>query len=210
MRPPVVVLTERLQSAIETVLGEEFRGADPVLRRSASPQFGDYQANAAMSLGKRVGRSPRDLAQSIVDALDVLDVCSAVEVAGPGFINLTLRSEALAAAAQSLVADDERVGVARVEAPATYVIDYSHPNVAKEMHVGHLRSTIIGDAIVRVLTFLGHNVVRHNHLGDWGTPFGMLIEHLLDLGEEEAAHELSVGYLNSFYQQARQKFDSDA
>src|SRR4051812_17632089 len=168
MRPPVVVLTERLQSAIETVLGPEFRGADPVLRRSASPQFGDYQANAAMSLGKRVGRSPRDLAQSIVDALDVLDVCSAVEVAGPGFINLTLRSEALAAAAQALVGDD-RLGVPIADPTQRVVVDYSAPNVAKEMHVGHLRSTIIGDALARVLTFRGHEVIRQNHLGDWGT-----------------------------------------
>jgi arginyl-tRNA synthetase len=208
MRPPVVVLTERLQSAIETVLGVEYRGADPVLRRSASPQFGDYQANAAMSLGKKVGRVPRDLAQSIVDALDVLDVCSSVEVAGPGFINLTLRDEALADAAQALVGD-ERLGVPLADPTQRVVVDYSAPNVAKEMHVGHLRSTIIGDALARVLGFRGHEVIRQNHLGDWGTQFGMLIEHLLDLGEEEAIHELSVGDLTAFYQGARVKFDSD-
>ena len=208
MRPPVALLTSRLQSAIETVLGEEFRGADPVLRRSTSPQFGDFQANAAMALGKKVGRAPRDLAQAIVDALDVLDVCSSVEVAGPGFINLTLRNEVLAGATQQLVGD-ERLGVPLAEPRERVVVDYSAPNVAKEMHVGHLRSTIIGDALARVLTFRGHDVVRQNHLGDWGTQFGMLIEHLLDLGEEEAIHELSVGDLTTFYQAARVKFDSD-
>ncbi|MEA3056142.1 MAG: arginyl-tRNA synthetase, partial [Actinomycetota bacterium] len=208
MDPPVVVLTRRLQSAIETVLGEDHRGADPVLRRSTSPQFGDYQANAAMALAKKVGWQPRALAQSIVDALDVLDVCSKVEVAGPGFINLTLRDEALADAARALVEDD-RLAVPEATAVQTYVIDYSHPNVAKEMHVGHLRSTIIGDAIVRVVEFLGHRVVRHNHIGDWGTPFGMLIEHLVDLGEEATAEELSVGDLDAFYKGARIKFDTD-
>src|SRR4051794_12217612 len=153
-RPPTVMLTERLQSAIETVLGPEHRGADPVLRRSANPQFGDYQANAAMSLAKKVGRSPRDLAQAIVDALDVLDICSAVEVAGPGFINLTLRDEAIAEAARELVGD-ERLGVPFAEPRQRVLVDYSAPNVAKEMHVGHLRSTIIGDALARLLSFRG-------------------------------------------------------
>ena len=209
MHTPVAILTSRLQSATEMVLGEDHRGADPVLRRSTSPAFGDFQANAAMALAKKVGRQPRELAQAIVDALDVDDVCSSVEVAGPGFINLTMRDEALARAAQSLVAD-ERLGVATAGTTQTFVIDYSHPNVAKEMHVGHLRSTIIGDALVRVLEFLGHRVVRHNHIGDWGTPFGMLIEHLIDLGEEATAQELSVGDLDAFYKSARVKFDTDA
>jgi arginyl-tRNA synthetase len=209
MSSPVALLTSRLQSAIEAALGDEFRGADPVLRRSAQAQFGDFQANAAMALAKRVGGvSPRDVAARIVAALDVSDLCSAVEVAGPGFINLTLSAEALAAAAEELLAD-ERLGVAVADRGERVVVDYSAPNVAKEMHVGHLRSTIIGDALVRVLAFAGHDVVRQNHLGDWGTPFGMLIEHLLDIGEEEAAHELSVGDLTSFYQQARAKFDGE-
>ncbi len=208
MRTPLAILTSRLQSAMESALGAEFRDADPVLRPSASPQFGDYQANAAMALAKKLGQKPRDVAQKIVDALDVLDVCSAVEIAGPGFINLTVRNEALGQAAGELLADD-RLGVPVVERRQRVIVDYSAPNVAKEMHVGHLRSTIIGDALARVLGFAGHEVIRQNHLGDWGTPFGMLIEHLLDVGEESAVHELSVGDLTSFYQQARAKFDAD-
>jgi arginyl-tRNA synthetase len=207
-RTPVEILTSRLQSAMASALGEEYATADPVLRPSANPQFGDYQANAAMALAKKLGDKPRDVAQRIVDALDVGDVCAKVEIAGPGFINLTLRDDAVADAAQRLLRDD-RLGVPKAEPPLRVVLDYSAPNVAKEMHVGHLRSTIIGDALARILSFAGHDVIRQNHLGDWGTPFGMLIEHLLDIGEDEAVHELSVGDLTSFYQEARQKFDGD-
>ena len=206
MRPPVVILTSRLQSAIETVLGEAFRGADPVLRRSTSPQFGDFQANAAMALAKRVDRPPRELAQSIVDALDVLDVCSSVEVAGPGFINLTMRNEALADAARSLLGDD-RVGVARATSPERVVIDYSSPTLTKEMHAGHLRTTVIGDALARTLEFAGHTVVRQNHYGEWGTQFGMLIEHLRTSGGTGGS--VSIEDLNAFYQDANARFTSD-
>jgi arginyl-tRNA synthetase len=207
-RTPVAILTSRLQAAMASALGADYATADPVLRPSANPQFGDYQANAAMALAKKLGDKPRDVAQRIVDALDVADVCAKVEIAGPGFINLTLRDDALAEAAQSLLEDD-RLGVPVADPGERVVIDYSAPSVAKEMHVGHLRSTIIGDALARILGFAGHEVIRQNHLGDWGTQFGMLIEHLLDIGEEEAVHELSVGDLTSFYQEARQKFDGD-
>ncbi|HEX7166963.1 MAG TPA: arginine--tRNA ligase [Acidimicrobiales bacterium] len=208
MANPVALLHERLSAAIITALGPELAGADPVLRRSAQPQFGDFQANAAMALGKRFGRPPREIAQAIVDALDAGDICSKVEVAGPGFVNLTLRDDVLGGVVEALL-EDERLGVPVAPSPMTVVIDYSHPNVAKEMHVGHLRSTIIGDALVRALEFLGHTVVRHNHIGDWGTPFGMLIEHLRDLGEEKTAETLSVGDLDGFYKAARVKFDDD-
>ncbi len=136
------------------------------------------------------------------------DACQTAEVSGPGFINLTVADSALGAWL-SAMAVDERLGVQSANAPETVVVDYSAPNVAKEMHVGHLRSTVIGDAAVRVLEWLGHTVVKANHLGDWGTPFGMLIEHLLDIGEVEAAHELSIGDLNGFYQAARAAFDTD-
>ncbi|HUP86231.1 MAG TPA: arginine--tRNA ligase [Acidimicrobiales bacterium] len=209
MRPPVAILTSRLQSAIETVLGEEFRGADPVLRRSTSPQFGDYQANAAMALGKKVRRPPRELAQAIIDALDVLDVCSSVEVAGPGFINLTLRNEALAEAAEALLQDGARFAVPTVDPSARdcVVIDYSSPTLTKEMHVGHLRSTVIGDALARTLDFAGHEVVRQNHYGEWGTQFGMLIEHLRTSGGTGGS--VSIEDLNVFYQDANARFTSD-
>src|SRR5262249_36639914 len=155
----------------------------------------DYQANLAMALAKKLGRSPRQVAEALVARLDLEDACEKVEVAGPGFINLTLRADFLAAELNA--ADPE--AVAKAVAPETVVIDYSAPNVAKEMHVGHLRSTIIGDSLARSLEFAGHRVIRQNHVGDWGTPFGMLIEHLIDLGEEAAAKELSVGDLNAFY-----------
>ncbi|MBW3555953.1 MAG: arginine--tRNA ligase [Actinobacteria bacterium] len=207
MHNPVALLTERLRAAVAGALGPEFAGADPVVRRSAQPRFGDFQANAAMALAKQVGRPPREVAAAIVEHLDAGELCSAVEVAGPGFINLTLSADALARAAAGLLADD-RLGVAPAERRRV-VVDYSAPNVAKEMHVGHLRSTILGDALVRVLHFAGHDVVRQNHLGDWGTPFGMLIEHLVDIGEQEAVRELSVGDLTGFYKQARDKFDAD-
>jgi arginyl-tRNA synthetase len=208
MTNPLHTLTASLTAAIEAAFGPEHAGADPVLRRSQQARFGDYQANAAMALGKVVGRPPREVADAIVAAAQLDDLCSTVEVAGAGFINLTLSSSALEQAAHDLLADP-RLGVAEQKPPQRVVLDYSAPNVAKEMHVGHLRSTIIGDALARVLEFLGHTVIRQNHLGDWGRPFGMLIEHLLDIGEEETVHELTVGDLTGFYQQAQTKFDSD-
>ncbi len=208
MHNPVALLTERLRAAIAGALGPDFAGADPVVRRSAQPKFGDFQANAAMALAKQVGRAPREVATAIVEHLDTAGLCSAVEVAGPGFINLTLAPESLSRAAADLLGD-QRLGVTTAERRRV-AIDYSAPNVAKEMHVGHLRSTILGDALARVLHFAGHEVIRQNHLGDWGTPFGMLIEHLVDIGEEEAIRELSVGDLTAFYKQASGKFQADA
>ncbi|MGI8792672.1 MAG: arginine--tRNA ligase [Acidimicrobiales bacterium] len=205
---PLATLHVRLQAAIADALGLDFADADPVLRPSAPGQFGDFQANAAMALGKRAGRPPRDIAAAIVDAADLDDLCSLVEVAGPGFINLSLRPETLATATDELL-DDARLSVARADPAERVVIDYSAPNVAKEMHVGHIRSKIIGDSIARTLEFLGHAVVRQNHFGDWGTQFGMLIEHLVDIGEDQAVRELSVGDLTTFYQDARVKFDGD-
>ena len=196
------LLTERLAPAYEAVAGEP---VDPSVRRS---RYGDFQSDAALARARRTGRAPRELAADVVRAAELDDLCSAVEVSGPGFVNLTVSDDALDRLIDAL-AQDDRLGVPAVCEPETVVLDYSGPNVAKEMHVGHLRSTVIGDAAYRLLDWLGHRVVKANHLGDWGTPFGMLIEHLLDVGEDEAAHELSVGDLDEFYKAARRKFDAD-
>jgi arginyl-tRNA synthetase len=201
-------LRPRFKEAVARAFGPEYEDVDPVLRRSQHERFGDYQANVAMSLARRVGASPREVAGAILDHLDVDEMCSKVEVAGPGFINLTMRAERLAAELTA-VAGHPRLGLRTVSEPETVVVDYSAPNVAKEMQVQHLRSTIIGDAVVRILEWLGHRVIRQNHMGDWGTPFGMLIEHLLDLGETQSADELSLGDLTDFYRQAQAKFSSD-
>jgi arginyl-tRNA synthetase len=189
----------RLQSAFDSLEA----GADPVLRPS---DHADFQANGALALAKRLGRPARELAEQLVAGASLDDLCEKVEVSGPGFINLTLSASFIASQLAALSAD-ARLGVPTAEAE-TVVVDYSAPNVAKEMHVGHLRGTVIGDALCRMLTFVGHDVRRENHVGDWGTNFGMLIEHLVDLGEEKAVKELSVGDLDTFYRQARTSFDA--
>jgi arginyl-tRNA synthetase len=168
--------------------------------------FGDYQANCAMGAAKQMGKNPRELAAAIVAALDLKGIASKVEIAGPGFINIDLAPEWLGeslATAQT----DSRLDIPQTSNPQTVVIDYSGPNLAKEMHVGHLRSTIIGDALARLLEFQGHNVIRQNHVGDWGTQFGMLIAEL----EEQLAQnqDLNLKDLQSFYKQSKKHFDDD-
>ena len=193
------VLLGRLRHAFAAI----DEGADPVLRTS---EHSDYQANGVMALAKSHGIAPREMAQRVISHLDIADLAE-VEVAGPGFLNLTLTRSFLNEQLRALVRD-ERLGVATIEG-RTAVIDYSAPNVAKEMHVGHLRSTVIGDALARMYRFRGYHVIARNHVGDWGTPFGMLIEHLVDLGEDAAIASLSIGDLDSFYRAARSKFDDD-
>jgi arginyl-tRNA synthetase len=199
---PVEVLTRRVQAALGTAFGEEYADADPLIRPS---QFADYQANVAMSLAKRLGRPPRDVAAALVEHLMVDDVCEPVDVSGPGFLNLRLRDAWLGGAVTDLGAD-ARLGVP-VEERQVVPIDYSAPNVAKEMHVGHLRTTVVGDALARTLEHLGHDVIRQNHIGDWGTPFGMLIEHLLAVGEQSADADRLRTDPNAFYQASRAKFE---
>ena len=209
MSDPIVVLTDLLRPVFDEIAGAELVAVaghpDPTVRPS---DHADAQINGALPLAKRLGTNPRELAQRIVDT-GVLDgVASSVEVAGPGFVNVTF-SPAFLSARLAEVAADDRQGVARAPETMNVVVDYSAPNVAKEMHVGHLRSTVIGDCLVRIMDFLGHDVIRENHIGDWGRPFGMLIEHLLDLGEDVAAEGLSQGDLDGFYKQANAKFTED-
>ena len=206
MANPIHELSARLSSAIEAAFGPSHAGADPVVRRSAQPQFGDYQANFAMGLAKSLGQPPRTVAEAVVAKLDVSGLAEPPSIAGPGFVNFRLLPEALSGAVSSLL-NDPRVGVPEAEPAECVAIDYSSPTLAKEMHIGHLRSTIIGDAVTRTLSFLGHKVVRQNHFGDWGTQFGMLIEQLIDVG---AHGDVSLADLDAFYQQANARFTSDA
>src|SRR5262249_36936705 len=206
MSDPRNLLSERLRAAVVAALGAEHAGVDPQIRRS---ERADYQADLAMGLGKQLKRPPRDVAAALVAKLDLERICARVEVAGPGFINLTLERAFLEREVGAL-ARDSRLGLPTAERPDKVILDYSAPNVAKEMHVGHLRSTIIGDALGRILECLGHEVVRQNHVGDWGTPFGMLIEQLVDVGQgERGGAATDVNQLSEFYRNARAKFDSD-
>ncbi|XXN65274.1 arginine--tRNA ligase [Enterobacter ludwigii] len=179
---------------------------EPQVRQSAKVQFGDYQANGMMAVAKKLGQAPRQLAEQVIQHLDLTGIASKVEIAGPGFINIFLDREWLAVqTAQALQLP--RLGVNAV-APQTIVVDYSAPNVAKQMHVGHVRSTIIGDAAVRTLEFLGHNVIRANHVGDWGTQFGMLIAYL-EKQQNEHHEEIALADLEAFYREAKVTYDAD-
>ncbi|OZI14799.1 arginine--tRNA ligase [Sodalis-like symbiont of Philaenus spumarius] len=198
------LLSEKIQQAL--VAAGAPADCEAQVRQSAKAQFGDYQANGVMAIAKRLGLPPRKLAENVVGLLKLDGIAHKVDIAGPGFINIFLEPSWLAnhlAAALS----SQRLGIASVT-PQTIVVDYSAPNVAKEMHVGHVRSTIIGDASVRTLSFLGHNVIRANHVGDWGTQFGMLIAYLekVQNGGEE---EMQLSSLESFYRAAKQHYDEE-
>ena len=205
MTDPQEALARLVSGALAAAFGPEFADADPVIRPS---QFADYQSNVALPLAKRLGRPPRDVAAELAGHLGGSECIEPPDVSGPGFINLTLRDGWIAAQAAGQLGDP-RLGVLAAEVAQAVVVDYSAPNVAKEMHVGHLRTTVVGDSIVRVLEYLGHNVIRANHIGDWGTQFGMLLEHLLDVGEKATYEQLAAGDINAFYQAAKAKFDTD-
>ena len=179
---------------------------EPQVRQSAKVQFGDYQANGVMAVAKKLGMPPRQLAELVLTHLDLNGIANKVEIAGPGFINIFLEPAFLASHVDAALKSD-RLGVAQPKAE-TIVVDYSAPNVAKEMHVGHLRSTIIGDAAVRTLEFLGHKVIRANHVGDWGTQFGMLIA-FLEKQQQENAGEMALADLEGFYREAKKHYDED-
>ncbi len=201
---PVEAVSEVLRRTIADVFGPEAGDVNPQVRRS---DHADLQADVALGLARKLRKAPKSVAESIAAALPKDSVVGRAEVAGPGFLNITLSADWLTEAA-AYAMNDPRCGVALGKAERI-VVDYSSPNVAKEMHVGHLRSTVIGDALARVFEWRGHTVIRQNHIGDWGTPFGMLIEHLTDLGAGAAANALAVGELSEFYQAAREKFDKD-
>ncbi|MFY9995395.1 MAG: arginine--tRNA ligase [Leclercia sp.] len=179
---------------------------EPQVRQSAKVQFGDYQANGVMAVAKKLGMAPRQLAEQVLTHLDLNGIASKTEIAGPGFINIFLEPAFLARHVDAALQSD-RLGVTQPQAQ-TIVVDYSAPNVAKEMHVGHLRSTIIGDAAVRTLEFLGHKVIRANHVGDWGTQFGMLIAYL-EKQQQENAGEMALADLEGFYREAKKHYDED-
>jgi arginyl-tRNA synthetase len=203
-------LKTQFQQAVVAAFGTEYAGVDAMLVAASNPRFGDYQSNAALSLAKQVGKSPRAIADTIVQHLDVSEICETPSVAGPGFINFTLKPAYLEAQLSAIQADS-RLGVAAAKKPQRVVVDFSGPNIAKEMHVGHLRSTIIGDCIARILEFQGEDVLRLNHVGDWGTQFGMLIAYLREVCPDAltTANAVELGDLVTFYKKAKLRFDQD-
>ncbi|MGW1590805.1 arginine--tRNA ligase [Streptomyces sp. NPDC002386] len=203
---------QRLASALSATLPEA-AGADPLLRRS---DRADFQANGILALAKKAKANPRELAAQVVAGVESGDVIKDIEVSGPGFLNITVSDRAITANLAARYADDAgRLGVPHAADPGTTVIDYAQPNVAKEMHVGHLRSAVIGDAVVQLLEFTGENVVRRHHIGDWGTQFGMLIQYLdehpheLDHKDSQVTGEEAMSNLDRLYKAARRLFDSD-
>ncbi|WP_413160062.1 arginine--tRNA ligase [Capilliphycus salinus ALCB114379] len=210
MPSTVQELRAKFDQALIAAFGEEMAGTDPMLVPASNPKFGDYQCNVAMSLTKALKNNPRAIATQIIEQLDVSEICEPPEIAGPGFINLRLKPEYLETELNTVLTD-ERLGIPKVDDPQNVIVDFSSPNIAKEMHVGHLRSTIIGDSIARVLEFLNHEVLRLNHVGDWGTQFGMLITYLREVYPEAltTADALDLGDLVAFYRKAKIRFDED-
>ncbi len=208
-------VVQQLAGRVGIALQRVNAGGDPMIAPSQDDKFGDYQCNAAMGLAKSLGKKPREVAQAIVDHLEIDDLCEKPEIAGPGFINLRLKPEFLARELASIPpATDhatDRVGLPVADRREVVVVDLSSPNLAKEMHVGHLRSTVIGDCVARILEFQGHSVHRENHVGDWGTQFGMLLAHLRRVSPEvvEQPDRLVIRDLESFYVEAKARFDAD-
>ncbi|HAG85381.1 MAG TPA: arginine--tRNA ligase [Cyanobacteria bacterium UBA12227] len=203
-------LKAKVEQALIAAFGNTMAGTDPMLVSASNPKFGDYQSNAAMSLTKQLGQSPRAIAQAIVQHLDITDICEPAVIAGPGFINFTVKPHYLESQLNS-IQTEPCLGVLSAKHVQRVIVDFSSPNIAKEMHVGHLRSTIIGDCIARILEFRGHDVLRLNHVGDWGTQFGMLIAYLREVCPEALtlSNAIDLGDLVTFYRQAKQRFDTD-
>lgn len=198
------ILSDKIKQAM--ILAGADQSYDALIRQSGKPQFGDYQANGIMAAAKKLGLNPREFAQKVLDNAQLSDIAEKLEIAGPGFINIFLNPTWLTTEISSALSH-KNLGIQATN-KQTVVIDYSSPNVAKEMHVGHLRSTIIGDAVARTLEFLGHNVIRANHVGDWGTQFGMLIAYLEKM-QNEHANEMELQDLEAFYREAKKHYDED-
>jgi len=210
MNAPLEQLQTGFEQALVIAFGPELAGTDPMLGPASNPKFGDYQSNVALVLAKQLGQPPRAIAEQIIQHLALSDICHPPAVAGPGFINLTLKASYLEEQL-AVMHGDRRLGVPRAKASKRVVIDFSSPNIAKEMHVGHLRSTIIGDCLARILEFQEHDVLRLNHIGDWGTQFGMLIAYLKEAypAALTTSNALELGDLVTLYRQAKQRFDQD-
>jgi len=208
-------ILEQLSRRVREAIAATGVEGEPQIQASQDEKFGDYQSNAAMGLAKKLGRKPREVAEAVVEKLDVLDLCEPPDIAGPGFINFRLKTEFVVRSLQSIrpavESAADRLGLQLVEQPEVVVVDLSSPNLAKEMHVGHLRSTVIGDCVARVLEFQGHTVHRENHVGDWGTQFGMLLAHLRreKPGVIDRPDDLVIRDLESFYVEAKARFDAD-
>ncbi|MFC1739121.1 arginine--tRNA ligase [Planctomycetota bacterium] len=226
MKPVTKILDERVGAAMAAATGRD--DCVGLVRPAVDPKFGDYQANGVMALAKEIKTDPRKLAEDVVKNLEVDDVCQEPNIAGPGFINLRLKPDFITKTLLEINADSKnRLGIGKADKPKTVVVDFSCPNIAKQMHVGHLRSTIIGDCLCRMLEFLGHKVIRQNHIGDWGTQFGMLVHHLGMLVHhlyeqasfikedkkvdtiEEAVEKIHISDLETFYRDAKEQFDLD-
>ncbi|BBA79693.1 arginyl-tRNA synthetase [cyanobacterium endosymbiont of Rhopalodia gibberula] len=203
-------LTEYFCQALINAFGTDFAEIDPLVVLVSNPKFGDYQSNIALVLAKKLGRNPRDIARKIIDNLALEELGEPPTIAGPGFINIRLKITYLESQLKAS-RSDPRLGIERTDLSQKVIVDFSSPNIAKEMHVGHLRSTIIGDCIARTLEFRGHQVLRLNHLGDWGTQFGMLIAYLGEVYPDAltTADALDIGDLGAFYKKAKQRFDKD-
>lgn len=203
-------IRSRFRNVLGTIFGQEFQTIDPLVVPASNPKFGDFQCNAALSLAKQLKQKPRAIAENVVKNIDLSDICEPLEIAGPGFINITIKPDYLAEKLNK-IQKDPRLGVEKNPHPQKIVVDFSSPNIAKEMHVGHLRSTIIGDCIARILEFRGNDVLRLNHVGDWGTQFGMLIAFLKEEKPEvlTTANAVDLGDLVTLYKQAKIRFDNN-
>ena len=209
MKLTLDILEQKISKVMAEVSGQTDCAA--IVKPATDPRFGDYQVNGVMPLAKQLKTNPRKLAEQIVAKLNISDICETPEIAGPGFINLRLKPEFISANLSQISKDTGQLGIEKVEKPKTIVVDFSGPNIAKQMHVGHLRSTIIGDCICRLLEFQGNKVIRQNHIGDWGTQFGMLIAYLRLLYKDKfkKPDSVSIGDLEQFYKNAKHWYDTD-